>query len=68
MVMFTSFNSLQNIVSKLYEEHGYDNLGQTAIIFIYLTFGIVTLFTSYLIRKFGYKKIFVISAVGFLIF
>lgn len=27
MIMFTAFNSLQNIVSKIYGEYGYDNLG-----------------------------------------
>lgn len=27
MIMFTAFNSLQNIVSKIYNEYGYTNLG-----------------------------------------
>jgi hypothetical protein len=27
MIMFTAFNSLQNIVSKIYKEYGYDSLG-----------------------------------------
>jgi hypothetical protein len=27
MVMFTAYNSLQNIVSKIYKEYGYDSLG-----------------------------------------
>lgn len=27
LIMFTTFNSLQNIVSKIYKEYGYDSLG-----------------------------------------
>lgn len=27
MIMFTAYNSLQNIVSKIYTEYGYDSLG-----------------------------------------
>lgn len=27
LIMFTTFNSLQNIVSKVYKEYGYDSLG-----------------------------------------
>ena len=68
MIMFTSFNSLQNIVSKLYEEYDYKNLGQTAIISLYLTFGICTLFTSYLIKSFGYKTVMAVSSLGYAIF
>ena len=68
MIMFTSFNSLQNIVSKLYDEYNYTNLGQTSIIFVYLAFAIVTLFTSYVIKAFGYKTVMFFSAVGYAIF
>jgi len=68
MIMFTSFNSLQNIVSKLYEEYHYANLGQVAIIGIYLTFAICTLFTSYIIKSFGYKTVMFVSSLGYAIF
>ena len=68
MIMFTSFNSLQNMVSKLYDEYGYKNLGQTAILFLYLTFAIATVFTSYIIKHVGYKKVMLLSAIGYAIF
>ena len=68
MIVFTSFNSLQNIVSKLYDEYHYENLGQTSIIFIYLTFAFATIFTSYFIKNFGYKTVMGLSAIGYAVF
>jgi hypothetical protein len=68
MIMFTSFNSLQNMVSKLYEEYGYNNLGQSAILFIYLTFAICTVFTSFIIKNIGFKKAMFLSSLGYAIF
>ena len=68
MIMFTSFNSLQNIVSKLYEEYKFYNLGQTAIIFLYFAFAIATISSSYIIKTIGYKKSMFISSLGYAIF
>lgn len=68
MLMFTSFNSLQNIVSKLYEEYSYDNLGQTALMFIYGAFGITTVFSSFIVKKLGYKKAMFFSSIGYVVF
>ena len=68
MIMFTSFNSLQNIVSKLYEEYKFYNLGQTAIIFLYFAFGIATNFSSFIIKVLGYKKSMFFSSIGYGIF
>lgn len=68
MIMFTSFNSLQNIVSKLYEEYDYKNLGQTALMFIYGTFGVSVLFSSFIVKKLGYKKAMFFSSLGYGVF
>ena len=68
MIMFTSFNSLQNIVSKLYEEYGYNNMGQTAILFLYAAFGVSTFFTSFIVKSLGYKKTLFFSSLGYGIF
>ena len=68
MIMFTSFNSLQSIVSKLYEDYHYTNLGQTAILFLYFAFGIFTVFSSYIIKALGYKKSMFLSSLGYAIF
>jgi hypothetical protein len=65
LIMFTTFNSLQNIVSKLYNEYGYGNLGEISILILYLVFGIATFFTPFVIRTFGYKKVLFFSALGY---
>ena len=68
LIMFTSFNSLQNIVSKIYNDYGYVNLGQTSVLVLYFTFGIATFITPYAIRKFGYKKVMFISSLGYAVY
>ena len=64
MIMFTAFNSLQNIVSKIYNDYGYTNLGEVSILLLYFTFGATTLFTPFLIRKLGYKKVLFIRELS----
>jgi MFS family permease len=68
MIIFTAFNSLQNIVSKLYDDYGYKNLGQTGVLCLYLSFAIATLFTSYIIKHFGYNRVMFCSSLGYGIF
>ena len=65
MIMFTAFNSLQNIVSKIYGEYGYDNLGETSVLVLYFVFGMCTFITPFFIRKFGYKKVMFFSSLGY---
>jgi MFS family permease len=66
--MFTAFNSLQNIVSKLYEDYGYGSLGQAAVLCIYLSFATCTFFSSFVIKNYGYKKVMFVSSLGYAIF
>lgn len=68
MIMFTSYNSLQNIVSKLYEEYDYKNLGQTALLLIYGAFGVNVIFSSFIVKKLGYKKSMFFASLGYGIF
>jgi fucose permease len=68
MIMFTSFNSLQNIVSKLYDEYNFKNLGQTSLLFIYGAFGINVLFSSFIVKKLGYKKSMFFASLGYGVF
>ena len=68
MIMFTAFNSLQNIVSKLYGEYGYTNLGTASIILLYFVYGAFTFFAPFIIRTFGFKKSMFISSLGYGIF
>lgn len=43
-------------------------MGQSAILFIYLTFAICTVFTSFIIKNIGYKKAMFLSSLGYAIF
>lgn len=56
------------MVSKLYDDYGFKNLGQTAILFIYFSFSIATWFTSFIIKHVGYKKTMFFSALGYALF
>ena len=68
MIMFTAYNSLQNIVSRLYGEYGYTNLGTASIILLYFILGSFTFFSPFIIRTFGFKKSMFISSLGYAIF
>ncbi len=59
MIMFTAYNSLQNIVSKIYGLYGYDNFGETSVLLTYFVFGICTFITPFFIRDFLTIVIFV---------
>jgi len=66
--MFTAFNSLQNIVSKIYKEYGYDSLGETSILLLYFMFGVATFFSPFVIRKHGYKNVMFLSSMGYAVY
>lgn len=68
MLMFTAFNSLQNSVSIIFKRPGFEVLGKISIVTIYSVFGICTFFTAFVIRKFGYKMVFLISAFGYALY
>lgn len=68
MIMFTAYNSLQNIVSRLYGEYGYTNLGTASIILLYFVLGSFTFLSPFIIRTFGFKKSMLISSLGYTIF
>lgn len=68
MLMFTAFNSLQNMISQIYEEIGLGPLGLVALFCIYGAFGLTTLVSCYLIEKLGYKKIMFFSSLGYAVF
>lgn len=68
MIMFTAFNSLQNSVSTIYDDYGYTNLGTLSLLFLYFVYGISTFFTPFFIRKWGYKTIMFVSALGYALY
>jgi len=68
LTLFLSFSNLQNLFSTLCEEHGYRNLGQTAIFFIYLAACCSTPLTSLIVKKLGFKKSFFLCSIGYICF
>jgi hypothetical protein len=68
MLMFTAFNSLQNMISSIYSHEGYTNLGQMSLFAIYLTFGATTLIASYVIEQHGYKRTMFLCSLGYALF
>jgi Na+/melibiose symporter-like transporter len=68
MLMFTAFNSLQNTVSVIYNKPGFESLGKVSLLFLYFVFGVCTFFTPFIIRKFGYNLVFLISALGYALY
>ncbi len=68
MCMFTAFNSLQNMISGLYEGLGLGSLGLIALFCIYGAFGAATFLSSYIIEKLGYRKVMFFSSLGYAIF
>jgi MFS family permease len=68
MIMFTAFNSLQNIVSKIYNDYGYTNLGTASVLLLYFVYGLFPFIASFIIRKLGYKKAMFFSSLGYAVF
>lgn len=43
-------------------------MGQTAIMFLYAAFGITTLFSSFVVKKLGFKKAMFFASLGYGVF
>ncbi len=68
MMIYTAYNSLQNMISELYEELSLGSLGQIALFCIYGAFGFTTFISSFMIEKLGYKKIMFFCGLGYGLF
>lgn len=49
MLMFTAYNSIQNMISPIYAQMGYRSLGQIAVFCIYGSFGLANFIAAYVI-------------------
>ena len=67
MVNFTSYYSIVNMLSEIYDHEGYQNLGQINLFAVYITFGLGVFLTTHYIRKIGYKKAMMLSCVGYIL-
>ena len=68
MIMFTSFNGLQNMLGQIYLQQGYKTLGSLSIFFIYALFSLSTLISPYFVNKVGYKYSFVLASLTYVAF
>eukprot|EP01017_Pseudomicrothorax_dubius_P022721 TRINITY_DN24554_c0_g1_i1.p1 TRINITY_DN24554_c0_g1~~TRINITY_DN24554_c0_g1_i1.p1 ORF type:complete len:214 (+),score=40.67 TRINITY_DN24554_c0_g1_i1:229-870(+) len=65
--LFTAFNSVQNLVSQIYEQNGYENLGRIALTTFNLACFLVSFVAARIIKKLGHTQSLFISSVPFLL-
>eukprot|EP01017_Pseudomicrothorax_dubius_P039759 TRINITY_DN613_c0_g1_i1.p1 TRINITY_DN613_c0_g1~~TRINITY_DN613_c0_g1_i1.p1 ORF type:complete len:256 (+),score=33.78 TRINITY_DN613_c0_g1_i1:115-882(+) len=53
LIMFTAFNSIQNLVSEIYEQSGYDNLGRICLFTFNTAFCIGSFATARIVKRLG---------------
>lgn len=68
MLMFTAFNSLQNMIASIYAQMGYGTLGQISVFCIYGSFGVSTFFAAYVIERISYRKLMFLCSLGYSLF
>ena len=68
LLMFTAFNSLQNMISSIYEQMGFGTLGLISVFCIYGTFGVGTFFSAYVIERMSYRKLMFLCSLGYFLF
>jgi hypothetical protein len=67
MLMFTAYNSLQNMISSIYSRnHG--SLGQISVFCIYGSFGVSNLFAAYVLERISYRKLMFFCSLGYSLF
>ena len=68
LILFTSATSFRTIVSKIYDEYGFHNLGQTSLFFEFAISGCLSVCSSFIIKKLGHQKSLFMSGLAFLTF
>lgn len=68
MLMFTAFNSLQNMISSLYLSLGFGSLGQMSVLILYASFGACSFLAAYVIERIGYRRLMFICSLGYCCF
>lgn len=65
MLLFSAFNSAQNLVGSIYSSQGFTNLGLVSLLTLYFVFAGSSLFANYFISRLPDKLIFVVSSLGY---
>ncbi|KAL4483900.1 hypothetical protein ABPG72_013906 [Tetrahymena utriculariae] len=68
LIYCSAVNSAMGIVSQVFDERDYLNLGNISLFVIYLASGINNLIAPTYVKKIQYKYIFVLSSLGYLFF
>lgn len=68
MIYCSAVNSGMGIVSQIFDQRDYINLGNTSLFVIYLFSGLNNLIVSSYVHKFSYRKLFLVSSLGYLFF
>eukprot|EP01016_Furgasonia_blochmanni_P003841 TRINITY_DN11504_c0_g1_i1.p1 TRINITY_DN11504_c0_g1~~TRINITY_DN11504_c0_g1_i1.p1 ORF type:complete len:550 (-),score=120.58 TRINITY_DN11504_c0_g1_i1:168-1817(-) len=67
LLHFTAFNSAHQIVTKIYEQLGYANLGRYCIITIYAFLAISNFIFPTIVKRIGLRNSFFFSSFGYLL-
>lgn len=57
MMLFTAFNTCQNLSAKVMKDNGFDNLGYYSIAILYFCFSICSFFATAIVNKIGNIRI-----------
>ncbi len=68
MVLFTSFYSVQNMVSQVFAQLDYGNLGNISLLTMYISYGMASFFSTYIMRLCSVRTSFLLSALAFNVF
>jgi MFS family permease len=68
LLMFIAYSPLENIITKIYRDMGYEYFGQVSIAIVYLCFGFSTALSSTIIKLLGYKMVFIAGAICYTLF
>ncbi|KAL4446012.1 hypothetical protein ABPG74_011004 [Tetrahymena malaccensis] len=65
LLLFSAFNSAQNLVGSLYKSQNLGNLGLISLLVLYAIFAVSCLFANFFISRMQYKYIFIFSSLGY---
>lgn len=68
MLIFTSYTSVEGIITKFYEDKEHQYFGPISLIILYSFFALSTIYSSTLINALGYRKIFMLAAFFYTVF
>ncbi len=65
-ILFSAYNGAQSLMSQIYEQLGYKQLGRQSLVALYFTFLVNNLFAANIIQNWSYKKGLFIGSFGYI--